>query len=186
MSGKRGDILSELGSGGDSLGGGGMGVLICGGDPGSSGWISGEDSCSLLGWTKAAVMRGVSNGVGRGSLSVVVMVEVLVDDADVTTTRRLLGEDSDTTASDVVGVASGGGGGVSVVGEPVTAATVLGEGSEVDSGMAGREEVADTGADEESSAGAEVTVDGGWTPLAMSCAICRDCSFSSSTISFCT
>ena len=50
------------------------------------------------------------------------------------------------------------------------------------SGMAGREEE-----------GEEVLVDlaeadksGGWMPLATSCAICRDCSFSNSTISFWT
>ena len=55
-------------------------------------------------------------------------------------------------------------------------------GSDTPSGIAGRE----GGAPLDPPSGEVVVGSGGMTPLATSCAICRDCSFSSSTISFCT
>ena len=74
MSVKKGDTLSfSTSSTGDSVGMA-TGVLVRGEDSWSSGWISGDDSCSLGSWTRGVVSTGRSKGVGRDSLSVVVTV----------------------------------------------------------------------------------------------------------------
>ena len=110
----------------------------------------------------------------RSSLSVVVIVVVLEEEVEVTVADGLLAA-VERSVSEVVGVASGGGGGVSAGGAATMEAMLVGSWSEEASSMTGRVE-------EEGSA-VEV---GGTAPLARSWAIWRDCSFSSSTISFWT
>ena len=79
-----------------------------------------------------------------------------------------------------IGSVSGGGGAAdSGPSEEISTGLVSGRVSgTVGEGLAGF-----SGADE---AGAAASPEGGCTPLAISCAICSDCNFSNSTISFCT
>ena len=143
-------------SGSWGSGEGAIGVLVCGGE-----------SC-LLG-SRRGVDRGASNGVGRSSLVLSVVTEVvLVEDKSATVSFR--SREGVVSTGSAVGVASGGGGGVSVGGVEMVAGIFAGSDSEGVSGMTGREAAGGEG----SPAGTWGVAAGCWAPLAKSCAICRD------------